>query len=500
MTQAQVAQIGSVGAPGPRPRLDLDSLPGPAPMPIVGVYGNMFRFYFDQVRYLDELATGYGNVVCFARGMRRGILWPEEKSPGALFLFGDALLQQVLIKHATSSFAEVVVAALPPEWGPVARLTGGLLWTVGDQHRQHRRLIVPLYHQKRVQHHRDLIVGIVGRTLDRYKPNDTMDITEMTGRMLVEFQNEVVLGATALGGRLAQLGERMVEFSNAVGSPVVHFTPDWPFSPRRHVLNLGRDLSQDLDELIAIKRAKPGSTDVLAMLVEGRCEDGSPLSDDELVSETLNLFVGGWISTRSSMGWTALLLAQHPQVAAELYEELDSVLHGEAPTIEQLKQLPLLDRVMKESHRLIPPIPVLSRVATEDVVLGGHRVPARTELYLSIYHTHRNPTLFPEPQRFLPDRWLNLNPGPYEYLPFGIGARTCPGLALATLQMKISLAMLLQRYRLELPRDSKIDCAGVGVISPKPDVRMILRKQDKRFSESRQTVRGNVNQMVDFDA
>jgi len=468
-------------------------------MPLIGVYGNMGRYYYDAVRYLDELASGYGNVVSFARGMRRGILWPADKSPGALFLFGEALLNQVLIKHATASFAEVAVARLPPEWGPVARLLGGLLWTVGNQHRQHRRLIMPLYHLKRVQKYRDLIVDNIERVLSGFKEGDVMSMATTAGDMLVQYQNETVLGVSGLPPHLHDLGQRIVEFSIAVSRPVAHFTPNLPFSPRRRVLELGTRLSNDFDTLFATKRQQPDASDVLGMLTHGRCEDGSPLTDEELVAEALNLFVAGWVSTRSSVAWTTLLIAQHPKVARALHEELSSVLQGQPPTIEQLRQLPLLDRVIKESLRLIPPIPLLSRVATEQVVLGGHNVPARTELYLSIYHTHRDPQVFPDPHRFDPDRWLTINPGPYQYLPFGIGERTCPGTALANLQIKMLFATLLQRYRLELKRDAKVNCVGIGVVEPKPDVQVILRKHDGRFEASATRVRGNVNQMVKFD-
>jgi cytochrome P450 len=192
------------------------------------------------------------------------------------------------------------------------------------------------------------------------------------------------------------------------------------------------------------------------------------------------------------------LLAQHPKVAADLHEEIDSVLHGAAPTMEQLKQMPLLDNVLKESLRLFPAIPIVTRASHEPTELGGYRLPARTELFLSIYHTHRQPDVYREPLRFMPERWNSIEPGPYQYLPWGVGARTCLGTALATIQMKMLFAMLIPRYRLELVPGTKIDCGGIGIMKPKPELPFIVRAQDRRFSASKAEVRGTIHEKVEF--
>jgi cytochrome P450 len=498
--QIEAVSTGDFGGSGDR--LDLDALPGPASTPILGAFGNLARFFADPIGYTDQLANGgYGEAVIFARGMRRGILWGKE-APAAVFLFGPQYMQQLLTKHAT--FPESVLARVPSEWGSAARLTSGLLWMHGEPHRQHRRLIMPLFHHKRVQSYRDLMVSGIGNMLDRFEPGESIDIMAEASRLLIEFQNEAVLGLRDMGGELAGLGEQMVEFFCLLGHPGVHLFPlNLPLTPRRRILNLGNRVSTGLDALVAVKlaaklAASDEGSDVLSMLIRGRTEDGQPLSVDELVSETGHLFVAGWVSTRSAIAFTALLIAQHPEVAADLHDELTSVLHGDAPTIEQLAKLPLLDRVIKESMRLLPPVPLVSRATTQPVQLGGYRLPPRTEFYLSIYHAHRQPDLFPEPRRFRPDRWSTIESSQYSYLPFGIGSRTCPGMAMANLQLRILFAMLLQRYRLEMPRRSKMDGTGIGVMTPRPDVRLRVLKQDRQFAHSRGEVRGSLARMVDF--
>lgn len=481
------------------PRLDLDLVPGPEPLPLVGAHGNLVSFFFDPLRYINSLAYGgYGNVVSFARGMRRGILWPEERSPGAVFAFGRELAEQILIKRAEASFRETVVVEFPADRPDAARLNGGLLWLSGEPHRQRRKLVVPLYHARRISRWRDLMVDVFGRAIDRWVPDQPIEIMKESGEMLVEFQNDAVLGIGRPSGELAHMGDRVCQLLNRFSDPR-SFIVDLPGTPRRQMKDLADRVSKDLATVIRAKRAEAEeSDDVLSMMVRGVCEDGHTLSDDELIAETFGLYIGGWASTRPSMAWTLLMLAQHPKVAADLTDELTSKLKGDAPTVEQLKELPFLDAVVKESHRLFPPIPMVTRIATEEVELGGYRLPRRTELFISIYHTHREPEIFPEPLRFRPSRWENLNPGPYEYLPFGIGARVCPGNALAIMQMKILLAMMMQRFRYEPLWNTKVDCVGIGVVKPKPDIRLIVRNQDRRFVRSRTNVRGNVNAIVDL--
>jgi cytochrome P450 len=428
--------------------------------------------------------------------MKRGLIWSD--APGGVFLFGPGHTQQVLTKAAM--FPESVATTIPKEWGPGSRLTGGLLWLTGETHRQHRRVITPLYHQKRVHGYRDQIARIVGSTLERWHAAGEVEMMRDSGLMLIEFQNDLVLGLGNVGPEFSGLGERLIEFFGLISHPGVQAIPyNLPFTPRRKLMNVSNALALELERLITAKRAATvENTDIVSMLVKGRTEDGLELTPAELVSESLHLFVAGWVSTRSAVALLAFLVAQHPKVARDLYDELSSELHGETPTLEQLPKLKLLDRVLKEGLRLFPTVPFVSRAAYNPIELSGYHLPPRTELYLSLFHSHRDPEIFPEPLKFKPERWETATPDQYEYLPFGIGTRNCPGMAIANLQMKLLFATLLQRYRLEMPRRSRLTVSGLGVLSPRPDIRLRIVKQDCKFERSRGSVRGNVTRMVDL--
>src|SRR5690606_11373374 len=127
-----------------------------------------------------------------------------------------------------------------------------------------------------------------------------------------------------------------------------------------------------------------------------------------------------------------------------------AVLAGGEPTPTNLDQLVYLGWVVKESLRLFTPAPWNGRVLAEETELLGHRLPAGTEVLVSIYETHREADVFPDPLRFVPERWETIQPTAYQYNPFSAGPRTCIGAAFATMEIKIVLAMILQRFRMAL--------------------------------------------------
>ncbi len=204
----------------------------------------------------------------------------------------------------------------------------------------------------------------------------------------------------------------------------------------------------------------------------------------------------GLETSANALTWTLFLLSQHPHVMADLVDELAAVLHGAPPTVDQIERLPLLDHVIKESMRVIAPVPFNGRVTSQAVSLAGYVLPPGTEVFVSIYHTHKMPELYPEPNVFNPHRWETIQPTIFEYNPFSAGPRLCIGAPFAMLEMKIGLAMLLQRYRLELVRGQTIDRLGVIVLTPKQGMLMTVHPQDRQFGKGVGGVRGNVREMV----
>jgi cytochrome P450 len=222
------------------------------------------------------------------------------------------------------------------------------------------------------------------------------------------------------------------------------------------------------------------------------------MSDAELVGQTNILFVAGHETTTNSLTWTLFLLDQHPEVHAALLEELEGELKGAAPTLEQLERLPLLERVVKESMRILPPVPMAFRVSNAPFEMGGYAFGAETMIHYSPYITHRLPDLYPEPARFLPERWSRIDPPVYGYIPFSNGPRRCIGATMALLEIKLMLSMLLPRFRLSLRPGTRVDPLVRATIRPKGGLPMRIQAQDKRFERS--AVRGAIRDVVDVGA
>ena len=222
---------------------------------------------------------------------------------------------------------------------------------------------------------------------------------------------------------------------------------DWPGLPFRRFLRLSEAMETELRAVIQRKQARGEPPDRCACYVAGAVHrpEGRPadpadrpitLSEPQLLGHLATLFSSGHQTTASALAWTLFLLAQHPRVLADLQDELEGVLHGDAPTVAQLRDLPLLDRVINESLRLFPPGMWMLRTSTGPFTLGPYDFPADTRIVFSPAVTHRRPTSIPTRTASGPNGGA-LDPTPYEYLPFGAGSRRCLGATFAMMELRL---------------------------------------------------------------
>jgi cytochrome P450 len=209
-----------------------------------------------------------------------------------------------------------------------------------------------------------------------------------------------------------------------------------------------------------------------------------------------SLFNAAYHTTAYALTWTLFLLAQHPTVMRDLMDELDEVLGGQPPAPEQVGRLELLGRVIDESLRMLPPIVYSPRINVVDLPFGSFDLPAGSLVVASYYITHRLPNIYEHPRRFDPDRWLTIRPSPYEYLPFSTGPRMCIGAYFAGSLLKVSLSMILQRFRLSVVPGTRVDRNCSVSLGPRGALPMTVCEQDRQFAAS--PVEGHIHEMVEL--
>ncbi len=257
-----------------------------------------------------------------------------------------------------------------------------------------------------------------------------------------------------LTGKLDDVGHAFTDALDHVMSRIQAPVPIplWLPMPSNRRFERARALvDQTVYGIIAQRRDRLGEApnDLLAMMLELR-DDGVALSDENLRDEIATLLLAGHDTTAYALTWTLYLLGRNPKAYERVIDEVCGVVHDELPTAEHVEDLPFLTQVVHESLRLYPPSWGLARVPVRDDQVGNHTLPAGAMVLMSPYVLHRHRELWDDPEAFRPERFTREVVTSPAYMPFGAGPRTCLGQHFATLELRIVLATILSRARVEL--------------------------------------------------
>ena len=305
-----------------------------------------------------------------------------------------------------------------------------------------RRLLLPPFHGERMQGYGETMTEIAAREVESWPTGTPHKLRPRMQAITLEIILETVFGVHDKE-RLEPLRVALRDFLDLTTNPAV-LLPVLLVGPERvRSIPTFRKRIDRVDALIHSEIAERRAAedleqrdDILSMLVAARHEDGSPMSEAEIRDELLTLLVAGHETTATALSWAVERLVRHPEKLERLRAE---ALAGEDA---------YLTATIQETLRLRPVIVLVIRKLTEPVEIGGYELPAGTRVTPSIYLVHRDPAIYPEPDRFLPERFLERPPGTYTWIPFGGGVRRCLGAAFAQFEMQVVLRELVKRRQI----------------------------------------------------
>lgn len=359
----------------------------------------------------------------------------------------------------------------------------GLLTTDGAEWRSQRRTVNPLFHHTALASMETAMAKATTRVLDRWarRSDPTLDVVPEMMDLTLGALGEVMFDAD-LAPEQPRVGPAM-----ATAIEAMVFRGTWaqllrPPLPTRYNKNI-REARQVLYDIVGriIQAHREGSQsermDLVRLLLETRdAETDQPLTPVQIRDQILTIFMAGHETSGSGLAWALWELATNPEAQERLHSDLERAFAGQPPSLRGLASVPMVQMVTDESLRLHPPIWVYPRDAVEDDVVGGWRIPAGQSVFLSPFVTHRHPDFWVEPNRFDPERFsADAPPRPkYAYFPFGGGQRKCIGSQLALQQLNLSLAMIVQRFRLSPAPAASVDEATLVSLRPPSGIRLTL--------------------------
>jgi cytochrome P450 len=384
-----------------------------------------------------------------------------------------------------------------PKGSAQHRIRHGILAMYGEQHRVQRRIMQPPFQKSAVAANVPIMADLIDQILGQWRPGETLDMYRQMRVLSNWLAAKILFGNEdfAASIRLGQTIERW--FTLDARARNTFFWLNMPGTTYRRLLRQAENLEADMLETIKEnRRTKIPGSDVLSILIRALDSQQAGMTETDLVAHGVILYGASFETTANALAWALFLIAQHPSVAADLHDEIVDRLNCWPPTSQELDALPLLDSVVRETLRLTPPVAFSYRTPIHDVELGGFALRGGDKILLSHYHTHRIADVFPEPNRFKPSRWFSVRPDPYEYIPFSAGPRLCLGYSFALTELKLAIARVMQRFRINAVRHTRIDGVVSLTLRPRDGIPMTVYTQDRKFAAI--PVKGNVHRMVDL--
>ncbi len=450
------------------------SLPVMPRVPGLPILGNLLQLRRDRAAVAIRVAREFGDIAELRAGVMR-----------LTMITSPELVHELLVEKVDD-----FIKAPGLSYFAKPLLGEGLLTSERDFHKKQRRMMSPMFLHKRIASYAEVMVERTARFAERLRDGQELDVSAAMMALTLEIVGKTLFDAE-VGDEAEEIGEAVtavMEHLMGMLSSVVPTPRSWPtpsnLRNRRAIARLDETIFRMIRER---RREGVDKGDLLSMLLLARDEAESSASSDrmddqQVRDEAMTLFLAGHETTANALSWAFYLLSQNPAAQERMHREIDA-LEGATPTLALLERLPYTLAVFKEAIRLYPPAYVIGRLAVRDTTIGGYRVPKRSVVVVGIIGMHRRPSLFADPDRFEPERFLperEKTIPKYAYLPFGAGPRICIGNHFALMEGHLLLATLAQRVRFEVRLGLRVEAEPLVTLRPKGGIPVQVRRRDGR--------------------
>lgn len=408
------------------------------------IWRQRLQYITNPVKYW-ETAYEHQSEVFWAKGIDFG-------SPLIVFYAPEAA-RQIIENHDRNLTSTTFSSELKAIFGETSFFT-----LEGNSHQKMRKLLIPKLHGKHIHAYGELICQLVDDLMQSLPLNKPFSALEVAQEISMQVMIQLLFGSYQ-NERYQQIKKLMISMvnlfaSNIFGVPLFFkfLQKDFgPASPWRNFLNQRQQMQELIYEEIAERRSSPNveRNDLLSLLMLVEDEEGNLLTDEELLGQVLSLLFTGNESTAASIAWSWYRVYRHDEIKAKLLDELRSV--GDDADPLRLFRLPYLSAVCNETLRMYPvTMFMIPRRVKSSTQINGFQVEPGMLVTVGTYIIHQREDIYPEAKAFKPQRFLERRFSPYEFIPFGGGMRGCIGGEIALYQLKLALATVVSRYKLDL--------------------------------------------------
>ncbi|MBD2344912.1 cytochrome P450 [Anabaena subtropica] len=440
------------------------------------------HFKTDPLGFMDAMGDRYGDIFTIMAGSEPLVIVSNPEG----------------IKQIFTSAKEITAAGQLNQGAALLVGSNGLLMLDGLRHKHRRQLLMPPLHGTRVKLYGERICQVADKVINNLAIGQSFYAYPTVQKITLEVILQTLFGLHS-GERYEQFRQVLSNLLSFSRSYWLGLSLSYPFlrkdlghwTPWGYWLSLQREFDKLLKREIEERRSQADTsrTDVLSELVLACDETGQPMSYEDIRDLFPSLLLGGQDASATAITWSLYWIHHLPDVRQRLREELDTL--GESPDPMKIAALPYLSAVCNEALRLYPTqVVTFPRLVESPIELMGYELSPGTILRGCIYLTHQREDLYPQPKQFRPERFLERPYTPYEFLPFGGGARRCPGEALGLFEMKLVLATIVSRYQLGLADENKVEKPkAIGVnYPPSSKLKMVMLGQRPHQERSQKLV------------